>query len=50
MALSKHSVSIFMMCLLCAFKEGLFVILAPFFPELMIEKGVPDYYYAPLFV
>ncbi|CDW71415.1 permeases of the major facilitator superfamily [Stylonychia lemnae] len=37
------------LCLLNALKEAFFLILAPFLPDQMKDKGIPNYYYAPIF-
>lgn len=45
----KGKITLIRLCFLIAMKEALFLILAPFFPEQMRLRGVPDHLYAPLF-
>ena len=46
----KSKVTFFSICLLTAFEEALFLLVAPFFPELMASKGIPELFYGPMFV
>ena len=46
---SKQQTNLIMLCSLNSLKEALFLLLAPFFPEQMRLKAVPELYYAPLF-
>ena len=43
------TITLVSLCFLNALKEAFFLILAPFLPAQMEEKGVPDVYYAPIF-
>jgi len=45
----KRTQTLIMLCSLNSLKEALFLLLAPFFPEQMKLKQVPELYYAPLF-
>jgi hypothetical protein len=49
MSKSKQQTNLIMLCSLNSLKEALFLLLAPFFPEQMRQKAVPELYYAPLF-
>jgi hypothetical protein len=49
MALTKRR-SLFFLCLICFLKEALFLVLAPFFPDLLKQKNISSYYYAPIFM
>jgi len=42
--------SLFTLCLLNGTKEALYLLVAPFFPEIMKERGFSEIYYAPMFV
>ncbi len=41
--------SLFAICFISAIKEGFFILWAPFFPKQLAQRGISDYYYAPIF-
>jgi len=42
--------TLLILCVLSSFKEALFIFAAPFFPEQFAVRGVPELYYAPMFI
>ena len=45
-----RKLSLYTLCGLNAIKEALYLLVAPFLPDQLREKGIDDLYYAPLFV
>lgn len=41
--------NLILLCSLNSLKEALFLLLAPFFPEQMRDKQIPELYFAPIF-
>jgi len=41
--------SLLSICFISAIKEAFFILWAPFFPGQLMQRGVSEYYYAPIF-
>ena len=42
--------TLIILCILSSLKESLFIFAAPFFPEQFEIRGVPELYFAPMFI